>query len=131
MANQLYQGDNPLATTCPNVVDNLTSTSSTDALSAKQGKVLNDKVSGMKIRSGIKTNLNFTANTQAEIEVAIPNSPFLGGDYAISVDFEFYGSSNTFTHIIRNSYSSGFVVRATASATVSGVKMFWTAVGVS
>ena len=44
MANQLYQGANPLATTCPNVVDNLTSTSSTDALSAKQGKVLNDKV---------------------------------------------------------------------------------------
>ena len=53
MANQLYQGANPLATTCPNVVDNLTSTSSTDALSAKQGKVLKDKVD--EVTSGTPT----------------------------------------------------------------------------
>ena len=35
---------NAIRNTAPSVVDNLTSTSTTDALSAKQGKVLNDKI---------------------------------------------------------------------------------------
>lgn len=44
MANQLYKGDKPLATFIPKIADNLTTDDSTKALSAKQGKVLNDKI---------------------------------------------------------------------------------------
>ena len=44
MAKVLYKGDTPLATIAPKVVDNLTTDDSTKALSAKQGKVLNDKL---------------------------------------------------------------------------------------
>ena len=43
MANQLYKGDKPLATFIPQIADNLTTDDSTKALSAKQGKVLNEK----------------------------------------------------------------------------------------
>ena len=46
MANQLYKGDKPLATFVPQIADNLTTDDSTKALSAKQGKVLNDKIEG-------------------------------------------------------------------------------------
>ena len=44
MANQLYKGDKPLATFVPQIADNLTTDDSTKALSAKQGKVLKDKI---------------------------------------------------------------------------------------
>lgn len=48
MANQLYKGDKPLATFVPQIADNLTTDDSTKALSAKQGKVLNEKIGEYK-----------------------------------------------------------------------------------
>ena len=90
-----------------------------------------DELSATKIRSGIISDIDLTANTQAEITVTIPNSPFSGGDYAISVDFEYYASANIFTHVIRNAYSNGFVVRVISTVNASGVKMHWTAIKTS
>lgn len=46
MASKLYKGLDPLATTSPPVVNNLTSTSTTSALSAYQGKALLDFLNG-------------------------------------------------------------------------------------
>lgn len=41
-----------------NVIDNLDSTSITDALSANQGRVLNDKIQGLMVRDISGLNLN-------------------------------------------------------------------------
>ena len=93
MANQLYQGSNPLATTCPNVVDNLTSTSSTDALSAKQGKVLNDKITWTYVGE-LTTANNFNISNYEELNLipyvngAIPYNPYY--IKKISNNMEFY-----------------------------------------
>ncbi len=60
---QLYKGDTPLATFVPQIADNLTTDDSTKALSAKQGKVLNDKVYLVTPR-GTGTNID----TQTKID---------------------------------------------------------------
>ena len=71
--NVLYKGDTPLATIAPEVVDNLTTNDSTKALSAKQGKVLNDKIDS--ITELYKTeNINeptFTVNSLAYVDKSI------------------------------------------------------------
>lgn len=73
-----------------NVIDNLNSDSSTDALSAKQGKQLNNN----------KVGINEVANLQA-VELSPASSTAGHGGY---IDFHFNGSSADYTsRIIENS----------------------------
>ena len=52
--NNIETAMNDISTTT--VIDNLTSTSTTDALSANQGKILNDKISNLTTYSSQETN---------------------------------------------------------------------------
>ena len=71
MANQLYKGDKPLATFVPQIADNLTTNDSTKALSAKQGKVLNEKIESMGYREVGRASLNQTfAQQLAQLKTA-------------------------------------------------------------
>lgn len=55
----------------PNVVDNLTSTSTTDALSAKQGKVLNEKFEGITFTGLLSSGVS---STGTEVEGTLSES---------------------------------------------------------
>lgn len=64
--NQTTSQDLDLSPIVVNVLDNLTSTSTTDALSANQGKVLKDLIDGLQntVSSGINLQGGYNANTQ-------------------------------------------------------------------
>lgn len=68
MANQLYKGDKPLATFIPQIADNLTTDDSTKALSAKQGKVLNDTKAEIK-----RTYFNMNSTGQNALYIVTNN----------------------------------------------------------
>lgn len=72
MANQLYKGDKPLATFAPQIADNLTTDDSTKALSAKQGKVLSDRVTNDEKIINIGGNYFALALNNGNINITIP-----------------------------------------------------------
>ena len=70
------------------VIDNLTSTSKTDALSAKQGKVLNDKIEIETV-----TGISFTPS--ANISNVTPTIIRKGHVINVKIAFTFGGTANT------------------------------------
>lgn len=122
MAECLYYGDKPIGLIQSNAEDVEYST----GVSVKD-KI--DELSAIKIRAGIETGLNFTANTQLEITVNISNSPFSTNDYAINVAFEYFaGADNSIKYLIRNASATSFVIRAISPINMTGAKMHWTAI---
>jgi prefoldin subunit 5 len=62
--NNITTSINNISSSMPGITDNLTSTSTTDALSAKQGKVLKDLIDS--IGSGSTTNINVIDNLTSD-----------------------------------------------------------------
>ena len=68
-------GSGNITTPKTTVVDNLTSTSGTDALSANQGKVLNDKFGGyIPITGGVADNVELFSNNGGETLIGNPDN---------------------------------------------------------
>ena len=68
-------GSGNITTPKTTVVDNLTSTSGTDALSANQGKVLNDKFGGyIPITGGVAGNVELFSNNRGETLIGNPDN---------------------------------------------------------
>ena len=85
-SNTLIGGVNEVNGKIPSVINNLTSTSTTAALSAAQGKVLNNKISDLEgLRIGYKkvqvTKNNIAGNSTGLVSFSIPsysNKSFIG-----------------------------------------------------
>lgn len=125
MSNQLYKGNTPLATFAPEVVDNLTTDDSTKALSAKQGKILNDKIDEFKhieYRDTVATFSNGKATVthnlgKANQVIPIPNAgliPFSVTNItnnSFTVDVVWVKSSGSSDSQMATNYSGDYGVK--------------------
>lgn len=113
MAYQLYKGDTPLATFIPQIADNLTTNDSTKALSAKQGKVLNEKTaSDIDYSSGVsvKQKIDEKATQNKYTNLNITNS--IGGAEANKAMLRASGEIGfcSFSYICQNSSSETLTI---------------------
>jgi len=118
----------------PNIIDNLTSTSTTDALSANQGRVLNEKIVGL-IESGSNENgdyikfadgtmictLDITVTDQA-IDKSYGSSGLYTGNRTWTFPFEFIEAPNV--SCSRFTWGTGASWGTSGSSTNTRVTLF-------
>jgi hypothetical protein len=93
------------------VKDNLTSTSTTDALSAKQGKVLNDSIANKLDKSSVKDNLTSTSTTDAlsaKQGKVLNDSILRYKDYNVTIDTTIWQGVYTADADISSMISQGY-----------------------
>ena len=106
-----------------NVVDNLESTSTTDALSAKQGNILNDKIEGETLafyENGGTTDANTTIEPLILTKVNAPTTDFW------YIKTLFYGSISNTSNRKQIAYSYKFDAPIYTRYCISGTWSEWT-----
>lgn len=113
-----------------NTTSGLTATTDQDAIdelsSSLAQYVSKDDFNYVLVQRGSET-FNLTANSQYEVEVTLPHE-LANTNYSIALSFEYYGSSNMITYIIRNRTTAKFWVRVTGTSNMNNVRMDWIAV---